>query len=54
MRRAVEASSYEIRLRGREDEWRHDQVRVAAPVRIDLGGGWSDTPPFCLDWGGTV
>jgi fucokinase len=27
---------------------------VAAPARIDLGGGWSDTPPFCLDWGGTV
>jgi galactokinase/mevalonate kinase-like predicted kinase len=19
-----------------------------------LGGGWSDTPPFCFDWGGTV
>lgn len=31
-----------------------DFVTVEAPVRIDLGGGWSDTPPFCLDWGGTV
>lgn len=30
------------------------EARVAAPARIDLGGGWSDTPPFCLDWGGTV
>ena len=29
-------------------------VTVRAPGRIDLGGGWSDTPPFCLDWGGTV
>jgi fucokinase len=29
-------------------------VIVSAPARIDLGGGWSDTPPFCLDWGGTV
>jgi fucokinase len=29
-------------------------VTVEAPARIDLGGGWSDTPPFCLDWGGTV
>jgi fucokinase len=29
-------------------------VEVEAPARIDFGGGWSDTPPFCLDWGGTV
>jgi fucokinase len=27
---------------------------VSAPARVDFGGGWSDTPPFCLDWGGTV
>jgi len=25
-----------------------------APVRLDLGGGWSDTPPFCLEHGGMV
>ncbi|QOY87376.1 bifunctional fucokinase/fucose-1-phosphate guanylyltransferase [Paludibaculum fermentans] len=35
-------------------EPRYREVRVAAPPRIDLGGGWSDTPPFCFDWGGTV
>lgn len=34
--------------------WQHDEVRVLAPPRIDFGGGWSDTPPFCFDWGGTV
>jgi fucokinase len=34
--------------------WRFEQVHVSAPPRIDLGGGWSDTPPFCFDWGGTV
>ncbi len=34
--------------------WRRQAVTVSAPPRIDLGGGWSDTPPFCLDWGGTV
>jgi fucokinase len=40
---------------GRTPEpWRFDRVKVSAPPRIDLGGGWSDTPPFCLDWGGTV
>jgi len=33
---------------------RAGRVTVAAPARIDFGGGWSDTPPFCLDWGGTV
>lgn len=25
-----------------------------SPVRIDLAGGWSDTPPFCLSFGGRV
>jgi fucokinase len=34
--------------------WRFNRVHVSAPPRIDLGGGWSDTPPFCFDWGGTV
>jgi fucokinase len=34
--------------------WQHDGVKVDGPARIDLGGGWSDTPPFCLDWGGAV
>ena len=34
--------------------WRFDRAHVSAPPRIDLGGGWSDTPPFCFDWGGTV
>ncbi len=35
-------------------EWKRERVEVSAPPRIDLGGGWSDTPPFCQDWGGTV
>lgn len=34
--------------------WRQEEVTVEGPARIDLGGGWSDTPPFCIDWGGTV
>ena len=29
-------------------------VWCTAPVRIDLAGGWSDTPPMCVDQGGTV
>ena len=33
---------------------RRRTVRVTAPVRIDLAGGWSDTPPICYAEGGTV
>ena len=29
-------------------------VRVRAPVRVDFGGGWTDTPPFSLERGGAV
>ena len=25
-----------------------------APARIDLAGGWTDTPPYCLEHGGSV
>ncbi len=25
-----------------------------SPVRLDLGGGWTDTPPYCLENGGRV
>ena len=25
-----------------------------SPVRIDIAGGWTDTPPFCLMEGGNV
>ncbi|MDP2991033.1 MAG: L-fucokinase, partial [Kiritimatiellota bacterium] len=33
----------------------HDQVVwVTTPVRLDFAGGWSDTPPFCIERGGTV
>jgi galactokinase/mevalonate kinase-like predicted kinase len=32
-----------------------DQIVWArSPVRIDLAGGWTDTPPFCLMEGGNV
>lgn len=32
-----------------------DQIVWArSPVRIDLAGGWTDTPPFCLTDGGNV
>lgn len=32
-----------------------DQILWArSPIRLDLAGGWSDTPPFCLKHGGAV
>lgn len=32
-----------------------DQIVWArSPVRFDLAGGWSDTPPYTLHWGGQV
>lgn len=27
---------------------------IHLPVRVNWGGGWSDTPPYCMEHGGTV
>lgn len=27
---------------------------VTLPLRVNFGGGWSDTPPYCIENGGTV
>ena len=31
-----------------------DSVDVCLPLRVNFGGGWSDTPPYCNENGGTV
>ncbi len=31
-----------------------DQHIVKLPLRVNFGGGWSDTPPYCIENGGTV
>jgi galactokinase/mevalonate kinase-like predicted kinase len=32
-----------------------DQIVWArSPARVDMAGGWSDTPPYCLEHGGSV
>lgn len=36
-----------LRMRG-------DMHRVCLPLRVNFGGGWSDTPPQCVEMGGTV
>ncbi len=31
-----------------------DDLEVRLPLRVNWGGGWSDTPPYCNEKGGTV
>ena len=31
-----------------------DEVNVQLPVRVNWGGGWTDTPPHCQEHGGVV
>lgn len=31
-----------------------DKVLVELPIRVNFGGGWSDTPPYCFENGGSV
>ena len=31
-----------------------DRHTVKLPLRVNWGGGWSDTPPVCIEQGGTV
>ena len=31
-----------------------DAVKVTLPVRVNWGGGWTDTPPYCNEKGGVV
>lgn len=40
--------------RSQPTESSRSRVRVEAPARIDLGGGWTDTPPYSIERGGTV
>lgn len=48
-------SSGEFHLPMPRSSLRSDEIVWGrAPVRLDLGGGWSDTPPYSLEHGGTV
>lgn len=31
-----------------------EMVEVALPIRVNFGGGWTDTPPYCNEKGGLV
>lgn len=38
----------------RETKLSKEESIVRLPVRVNWGGGWSDTPPYCIEHGGTV
>ena len=44
----LERGKQRIQIRSDEVVW------VCAPARLDFAGGWSDTPPYCLEHGGSV
>lgn len=31
-----------------------ESVEIRLPVRVNFGGGWTDTPPYCIENGGAV
>ncbi len=33
---------------------KEERVDIHLPVRVNWGGGWTDTPPYCLEHGGVV
>ena len=52
-----EAIREDVEKRIREDDGRHiarEKVDIALPVRVNWGGGWTDTPPYCQEHGGVV
>lgn len=48
------ASKIESSLQTGEYHIAEDFVKVQLPVRVNWGGGWTDTPPYCNEKGGTV
>ena len=38
----------------RESKFDKDEVNIELPVRVNWGGGWTDTPPYCNEHGGVV
>ena len=41
-------------IRQQKMSFARDETVVKLPVRVNFGGGWSDTPPYCMENGGTV
>jgi len=54
LQRAIAASSEQCRECPRSALRSDEIVWARAAARLDVGGGWTDTPPYALEWGGTV
>ncbi|MDD4820989.1 MAG: bifunctional fucokinase/fucose-1-phosphate guanylyltransferase [Bacteroidales bacterium] len=54
LREGLTAPVMENKQHPRLDIFKDQIVWGRSPVRIDLAGGWTDTPPYCLNEGGNV
>ena len=54
LREAMVADLALTPVRPRRDLLDNQIVWGRSPARLDLAGGWSDTPPYCLEHGGCV
>lgn len=51
---AILSSTLEDIRENRDMKIALDEHEVRLPLRVNFGGGWSDTPPYCNENGGTV
>ena len=54
MREGLTEAALARKQQPRLDVYADQIVWGRSPVRIDLAGGWTDTPPYCLNEGGNV
>jgi len=54
LRRTIVLSSKPLSRHPRKALRSDEIVWGRAPARLDLGGGWTDTPPYSLEYGGCV
>ena len=51
---AILTSTLEGLKENKDARIKTDHHEVELPLRVNFGGGWSDTPPYCNEKGGTV
>lgn len=54
LREGLTENALSVKQQPRLSVYRDQIVWGRSPVRIDLAGGWTDTPPYCLMEGGSV
>lgn len=51
---AILQNKLEALVENRDTRIIKEEHTVSLPLRVNFGGGWSDTPPYCNENGGTV